>query len=203
METELLGKDRCVLAIIDVQNDFCHGDGAYARLGHDVEPMAAVVPHVAKLLDLARDRDVPRVHIRVAHSDWTNDPAWLQRGMGGEVIDVHHIPIASEGTWGAEFFEIEPRPDEFVLTKHRYSAFAYTPLELIMRAKAATTIVLCGLATHVCVHATARDALFAGFVPVVVEDATGSLTEEIHLRALEDRPQLGSFEPRGGRRCIP
>jgi len=51
METELLGKDRCVLAIIDVQNDFCHGDGAYARLGHDVEPMAAVVPHVAKLLE--------------------------------------------------------------------------------------------------------------------------------------------------------
>jgi ureidoacrylate peracid hydrolase len=72
------------------------------------------------------------------------------------------------------------------MTKHRYSAFVHTPLELYLRARGATTIVLAGVATNVCVHATARDALHAGFLPVVLEDATASHTPEAHLRALED-----------------
>lgn len=186
MNLEALTKERCLLAVIDVQNDFCHEEGAYARLGHPVGPMAAVVPNVCRLLDVAREVGVPRVLVRVAHSEWTDDPAWLQRGAGGEILDIERVPIAREGTWGADFFGIEPGPDEFVLTKHRYSAFAYTPLELILRARGASTIVLAGVATHVCVHATARDALFAGFLPVVVDDGTAALTEEAHKTALTD-----------------
>jgi nicotinamidase-related amidase len=46
--------------------------------------------------------------------------------------------------------------------------------------------VLAGVATNVCVHATARDALHAGFLPVVLEDATASQSTEAHANALED-----------------
>jgi ureidoacrylate peracid hydrolase len=181
-----LAAERCLLAVVDVQNDFCHPDGAYAQLGQPVELMAGVVPAIERLLGVARRTGVPRVFVRVTHSEWTDDPAWLARGAGGPVLDIERIPITRAGTWGAEFYGIEPRPDELVLTKHRYSAFAYTPLALAMRAKGASTIVLAGVATQVCVHATARDALFAGFLPVVVEDATASITEEAHRRALAD-----------------
>jgi len=185
-DDDVLDPVRCLLAVIDVQNDFCHEDGAYARMGHPVGMAAAAVEGIRATLDLARRVDVPRVVVRVAHSPWTDDPARPTRGAAGSVLDVVRVPVAREGTWGAEFFGIEPDPDAMVLTKHRYSAFVHTPLELYLRARGATTIVLAGVATNVCVHATARDALHAGFLPVVLEDATAAHSAEAHERALED-----------------
>jgi ureidoacrylate peracid hydrolase len=175
-----------LLAVIDVQNDFCHEDGAYGRMGHPVDMAAAAVPPIVEALELAREAGVPRVLVRVAHSGWTDDPAWAARGAAGQVLDVARIPVAREGTWGAEFFGVEPDEGAMVLTKHRYSAFVHTPLELYLRARGASTIVLAGVATNVCVHATARDALHAGFLPVVLEDATAAHSREAHERALDD-----------------
>lgn len=186
MSNDMPERSRCLLAVIDVQNDFCHEEGAFARMGHRVEMAAAVVPSIRKVLDLARDVGVPRVLVRVAHSVWTDDPAWAGRGAAGTVFDVQRVPVAREGTWGAEFYELEPDPSARVLTKHRYSAFVHTPLELFLRARGASTIVLAGVATDVCIHATARDALYAGFLPVVLADGTASYTHDAHERALED-----------------
>jgi ureidoacrylate peracid hydrolase len=183
---DILDPVRCLLAVIDVQNDFCHDEGAFARMGHPVRLAAAVVPSIRRALDLAREADVPRVFVRVVHSPWTDDPAWTLRGAAGSIIDLDRVPVAREGTWGAEFFELEPDPDARVMTKHRYSAFAHTPLELYLRARGATTIVLAGVATNVCVHATARDGLHAGFVPVVLEDACASHSAKAHADALAD-----------------
>jgi nicotinamidase-related amidase len=37
----VLDPARCLLAVIDVQNDFCHEDGAFAQMGHPVDMAAA------------------------------------------------------------------------------------------------------------------------------------------------------------------
>lgn len=157
----------------------------------------------------ARRADGPWIVVRVAHSPWTDDPAWAVRGASGAILDVARIPLAREGTWGAEFFGIEPDPDALVLTKHRYSAF-HTLVELYLRARGATTIVLAAVVTNVCVHATARDALHAGFRPVVLEDATAAHSSEAHERAMEDvRSFMGASRrsrtsnSRGGRGGCP
>lgn len=172
---------RAALVIIDYQNDFCHEDGAIAKMGHPVEPSAAIRPQVAALLEAARSAGVPRIFVRVAHSEWTDTPAWTERGSGS-----FHVPVVREGTWGAEFFQLDPRPDELILTKHRYSAFLHTPLKLALEAKGVSSIVLAGVQTDVCVHATARDAMQEGFVPVVVEDCVATRDRESHDAALND-----------------
>lgn len=181
-----LAPERCLLAVIDVQNDFCHEEGAYGQLGHPLDMVRGAVPNIRKVLELAREGGVPRVLVRVAHSDWTDDTAWLERGGSGPVLDIKRTPVCREGTWGSQFFELEPGPEDMVLTKHRYSAFVHTPLQLYMRAKGATTIVLVGVATNVCVAATARDGLHAGFLPVVVEEGTAAHDAEAHEHALTD-----------------
>ncbi|MBC7201953.1 MAG: isochorismatase family protein [Pusillimonas sp.] len=43
-----------------------------------------------------------------------NAPYRLKRGEEGCCL---------EGTWGVEFFNLHPEPDEVVITKHHYSAF--------------------------------------------------------------------------------
>ena len=109
--------------------------------------------------------DVPRIYLRGEHSHWFNTDVWLRRGAKGHSVDAPKVPIVEAGSWGAEFFEVDPQPDELVVTKHRYSGFAYTPLELALQTLRTTNVVLCGTATNVCVEATARDAIMRGYFP--------------------------------------
>lgn len=162
------------LVIVDVQNDYCHADGALARLGNDCTETTAVAYHVRALLQSARSAGLPVVHVRTEHSDWTDVPGWSARGTGGGgYIDPEGFPIARRGSWGAEpFGGIMPREDEWVVTKHRYSGFAYTSLELALRAKGCERVVLAGVTTDMCVRATAIDAVTRGFQPVLVIDGT-------------------------------
>jgi ureidoacrylate peracid hydrolase len=188
-----LAPERCLVALVDYQNDFCHEDGAISRLGQDTSFARDLLPKVETLLALARDAGVPRVHVHVVHSEWTDAPAWHARGSGGQILDVARIPVVERGSWGAEPYGLEPRPDELVLVKHRYSAFAYTPLKLVLQARGATHLLLAGVQTNVCIHATARDAVQDGFVPVVVEDCVAAGTPLEHETALADvRQRMGA-----------
>lgn len=176
----------CVVAVVDVQNDFCHPDGAVARMGNDVSAVARMMPGLHRLLAVAREHRIPIIHLRTALSDWFETPAWRLRGRAGSVFDAEHVPVVQDGSWGSGFFEIEPSSDELVLTKYRYSAFTYTPLELALRSKGATTLILAGTATHQCVEATGREAIGLGFYPILVRDAVASRNPAHHEFALED-----------------
>ena len=193
MTEGLLDKTRATLIIIDMQNDFCHEDGAAARLGQDIGPVRAVVGNVATLIEGARRAGVPRVFVRVEHDSFYDTPAWLARGRSGTTLDVDRVPVVEKGTWGADFYEgIKPRDDELVLTKYRYSAFAYTPLELALRGRGTDVLVLSGTQTNVCVMATANDALFHGFFPIMVDDCVASGSQIMHDAAVEDfRQRIG------------
>ena len=183
---------RCLVALVDYQNDFCHEDGAISRLGQDTSGARDLLPKIEELLALARAADVPRVHVHVVHSEWTDAPAWKARGGGGAILDVARIPVVARGTWGAEPYGLEPQADELVVVKHRYSAFAYTPLRLVMQSRGASHLLLAGVQTNVCIHATARDAVHDGFVPVVVQDCVAAGTPNEHDTALADiRQRMG------------
>lgn len=73
-----------------------------------------------------------------------------------------------------------------MIVKHRYSGFAYTPLELALQTLRVTNLLITGTATNVCVEATARDAIMRGYYPVVVEDCVASGQSHLHRSALED-----------------
>ena len=59
-----------------------------------------------------------------------------------------------------------------VVPKARYSGFAGTHLEQLLRARGITTIVLVGVNTNVCVEATLRDAYHREFFALIIPDAT-------------------------------
>ena len=88
-----------------------------------------------------------------------------------------------EGTWGAELHDrVRPvdRPREFVVDKHRYSGFAGTRLDLLLRSHGVQTVVVCGFATSGCVESTVRDAFFADHYVVLAEDACADYAAERH-----------------------
>jgi ureidoacrylate peracid hydrolase len=64
--------------------------------------------------------------------------------------------------------------DEIIVKKHRYSAFYGTDLEIILRGLGIDTVVIAGVTTENCCHATARDALFRDYKVVFLSDATAT-----------------------------
>ena len=92
---------RCALAVIDMQNDFCHPDGAVARCGIDTAPVREIVPAVQSVIDLVHRHDVPCVFVCVEHDEWSDDPAWLARSDSGDVLQLDQQPLTRRGSWGA------------------------------------------------------------------------------------------------------
>jgi ureidoacrylate peracid hydrolase len=92
--------------------------------------------------------------------------------------------LCQTGTWGAEFYDLSPDPDDYILTKHRYSAFINTSLDLILRSNGIRTLIVTGTATHVCVDCTARDGFQHDYFVVIPADCTATSDPQLQEATL-------------------
>jgi biuret amidohydrolase len=175
---------RTAVLALHYQNDVLHADGRI-RVGVAAgDPRRErVVGAAARLLQEARARNLPIIHVRIAfRPDYAdcprNMPIFRQTMALGAV---------REGDWGSEFLApLAPLPGgrEFIMTHTRISAFVGTTVEQTLRTLGATRLVLAGVATHSVVESTVRDAGDRGFDLVVAADACASASPAVHDAAL-------------------
>jgi ureidoacrylate peracid hydrolase len=168
------------LVLIDLQNDFLHERGWYARSGVDISHMRRVIEPTRKLLEAARAAEVPVIWTRHGFRDATDAGPFFQLRPflrdGG----------LRRGTWGFDVYdELTPAGEDWLVEKNRLSAFFNTNLELILRGLGAETVLITGVLTNQCVAATSKDAMFRDFKPIVVEECTGTTLPHLHEPALE------------------
>jgi ureidoacrylate peracid hydrolase len=165
------------LVVIDVQNDFALPQGVCGLVGDDISPVAPMIDRLKVLIAAARRANLLIIFMRTIYDDVVLSPTlaeqYARRGYPNSICltDSH----------GAEFIDgINPRdaPNEIVLTKHRYSAFWGSAIDLFLRTNGIRTLVLTGIATEVCVESTARDAFFRDYQVVVPADCVGCYSEE-------------------------
>jgi nicotinamidase-related amidase len=88
--------------------------------------------------------------------------------------------------------ELNRQPGDVVIHKRQWGAFYGTDLDLQLRRRSLTTIVLCGIATEFGVESTARDAYEHGYELVFASDAMTGIIEESHANSIERIfPRLG------------
>lgn len=170
------------LVVVDVQNDFCHPEGAAAVRGDDLSTVQAAVDQICAAIDWARTVAMPVIFVRVAHSPWFDTPEWTARSESRGYRNP--VPMAVEGAWGAQFYRVSPAPEDLVITKIRYSAFQYTPLEVALRGKG-SAFYLAGTQTDVCIDATALDGLQRGFAATVITDCVATPQKAAGEEAIE------------------
>jgi ureidoacrylate peracid hydrolase len=169
------------LVVVDMQNDYCSSRGGLAHAGFlpgGTSMIERMTPVLANTIEQARQRALRVVWVRTEYGDVTTSTAWLRRGGG------QPLPICRPGTWGAEWFGVAPKPDEIVVTKHRYSPFVNTPFETILRVQGISVLAIAGTTTNVCVESTARDAFMRDYQVVVLSDCTASYESATHESAL-------------------
>ena len=96
-------------------------------------------------------------------------------------------PLITSGTPEAEIVpELAPRPGEYLVPKHRWSAFHGTYLDPALRARRVDTIVLTGGSTEIGVSSTAYAARDLDYNLVIVADACTSAKHEVHGQLMRE-----------------
>lgn len=72
------------------------------------------------------------------------------------------------------------------ITKHQWGAFYGTELDLQLRRRGVTTLVMCGISTNFGVESTARDGWERGYSIVFAEDAMASMDAAAHAFAVKN-----------------
>ena len=78
-----------------------------------------------------------------------------------------------------------PQAEDITILKPRHSAFYASPLELLLREMDAKELVICGLATDMCVQLTAGDAFLREYACWVPSDCNAAETPELKQASLE------------------
>jgi len=166
------------LILVDIQNDFCHEEGACSKMGRDVTAAQEIIPKVEQLMENARELKIPIIFIQMTQDEHTISDAWTYRPRPAGFTDP--LDICKKGTWGTGFYKVSPSEEDIIVEKHRYSAFIATELDMILRNLNCKSIILTGVATNVCVESTARDGFMLDYHVTVVKDASAGYIPELH-----------------------
>jgi ureidoacrylate peracid hydrolase len=166
--------DRAAVVVIDLQNDFCAPEGVIRRHGYaeDPEAIERAVERTIELCDALRRAGGPCIFVRSFMDDKYKLPNLLRRHKALGLTRQ----VCKENSWGAGFYRIQLEEPDRIVTKHTNDAFLYTFLEPLLRKLEATTIVLAGVYTELCVEDTARSAIARGFHVVLAQDCTAGLS---------------------------
>lgn len=172
------------LIVVDMQNDFCHPDGFYDRIGRSSEPIRRAIPPIQDLLAAARRAGSVVVFTRLVYDPSQPDmPDRRRIAPGGWASRERRLVL---GSWGAQIVdELAPLPGEYVMNKADYSAFYGTDLEALLRRRGIQSVVLAGTTTYACVLHTAFDAFARDFDVVVAAEGVSCWSHELQLSTFQ------------------
>jgi nicotinamidase-related amidase len=169
---------RTALVVIDLQQGIV-GMPTQPRTGPEV------VARTVELADAFRARDLPVVLVRVSFAADFADavPGRTERQARG---------LAFPEGWDVVVDELAGHDGDIHVTKHNWSAFHGTGLDVQLRRRGVTQIVLTGIATSIGVESTARDAYAHGYHVTLATDAMADADAEAHRGSVERIfPRLG------------
>jgi nicotinamidase-related amidase len=182
MASTAVSLTQTALLIVDLQNDFIHRDGAYAR-GKAASPQAQALPEKLKpLADLIRAKGGI-----VGATQFTLVP-----GRGAEPLISPHLlqmrPFLRKGDflpggWGHQVVDAL-QPIDIAVEKIAYSAFYQTRLEWLLRKLGVERLIVGGIVTNGGVASTVRDAHVRDIEVTVLEDGCAAPTGQMHDEAI-------------------
>jgi nicotinamidase-related amidase len=176
-----LDRASTALLLVDLQNDFIHPDGAYARGGVTSATIEALPKRLGAVVDAARSQAIPTIATLFT----------LVPGPDGPLISE---PLArlrpfltdgdfAPGSWGQASIDAMGTMDVTV-EKVAYSAFHASRLKFVLDRLGITALLIAGIVTNGGVASTVRAAHVLDLHTVVLSDGCAAFGAEPHDAAI-------------------
>lgn len=137
-----------------------------------------VLAAAGRAVGAARAHKIPVMFVRVAFR-----PGYPEAAAGNSTfgrIAESGVGLTQDDPATQVHADLEPQPDEPIVTKRRVSAFSGSDLDVLLRAAGADALVLAGIATSGVVLSTLRQAADLDFRLTVLADACADADPEVH-----------------------
>jgi ureidoacrylate peracid hydrolase len=178
-----LTPSKTALVVVDMQNAFMPGPVAHAPC----EMAPKIMPQINALANVVRETGGVVVWIQTACTQgdilgWSN-AAKITRPERA-AMRAKALARGSEGY--ALHPDLDARPEDIYVEKHRFSAFIQgsSDLEARLKAQGFDTLIITGTVTNVCCESTARDAMMLNFRTIMVTDGNAANSDEEHNASL-------------------
>jgi MAF protein len=163
----ILDPSRCGLLVLDMQRYFTGNGQGLA---------APVIENINRLSAAARRRGMHVIFTQHGHEDRNRDGGMLGRWWGDLIMR------------GTPDHALDPSlvigPGDTILPKQRYSAFAGTELDGMLRGRGIDQLIVAGTMTNLCCETTARDAFVRDFEVFFAADACATLSDAMQRATL-------------------
>ncbi|WP_122076589.1 cysteine hydrolase family protein [Pseudophaeobacter sp. EL27] len=169
---------RAALIVIDIQKS------TFSPIPDDERSIAHMPDYADRMarskvaIDKAREVGIPVIFIQEIHRA---DLVDFGRELDGDE-EIHCLDSNPLTAFAEE--ELGMRPDDYRISKRRYSAFYGTDLEILLKGLKAETLILVGGLTDVCVHYTFVDSHQGDYFCRVIEDCVAGSSFEAHQASL-------------------
>lgn len=171
-------RTRTALLLIDPYNDFLSEGGKLHGLAKPVADAVGTVLHMKEVVTAVRAAGIPVFYVphhRALPSDfsgWRNPSPYA---LGG-----HRAQVFGAGTWGGEWHpDFVPQPGDQMIREHwSASGFANTDLDLQLKQRGISHVILVGMLANTCLETTGRYASELGYHVTLVRDATAAFSPE-------------------------
>jgi len=140
-----------------------------------------VVPNNQRLLEAFRANKMEVVHAKIQCQKKNG----ADRSLDQKATGYNELLLPPGDPLGDIVPELQPIPDEIVITKTTDNAIAGTPIRLWLRNMGIDTVVVTGVLLDQCVSGTVRGLADESFNVWLIEDATRAATQKIHDAELE------------------
>ncbi|MCW3838236.1 cysteine hydrolase family protein [Sphingomonas canadensis] len=176
--TAIYDPQRTALLFVDPYNDFLDPAGKLWPLVAATAEQTNLHANLRATLAAARAAGIA-VFI-VPHRQWEpgdfagwDHPTPYQLGAAG-------AQAFARGSWGAQWHpDFAPLPGDTIVKEHwGGSGFANTDLDMLLKQRGITHVVLIGLIANTCIETTGRFAAELGYHVTLVRDATAAASPE-------------------------
>jgi nicotinamidase-related amidase len=175
---------RTALLLLHWQNDLAM---QYGKLSRDMPQRLAAahtIENVQAVLKASRDKGMLVVYVNASHRPGYPEVSSRQSKMSSGIVKAGGL---LRGSWGAEVVDrLRPEVKDIIIYNYSTSAFGYTELDLILRNKGISDLILTGLVTNWIVESTARDAMNRGYNIYTLSDCCQGINEEMHEWSLSN-----------------
>ena len=165
---------KTALIVIDMLNDFLDPQGSL-YLGPQARE---IIPFISQKIAEFRSRGWVVIFVCDAHA--ADDPEF-------GAFPAHAV----KGSWGAGIIpELTPAPGDYRVEKTRYSAFAYTNLDDILKQEQVEEVHVVGVMTSICVMETVKGLFHRKLPGLVYRQGVADSDPETHAVALKEMQQV-------------